>query len=136
MGAVRKKERVRIDPVTWCWIWLLRKNKDGYGYEWAFGKSFLAHRNYYEMFIGPIPEGMDLDHRCRRRDCVNPAHLAPVTETENVRLSTRTKLCWPQVREIRQRVAAGECYKDMAKDYGVQPYALYDVIRGRTWKEE
>src|SRR5699024_1617461 len=47
----------------------------------------LAHRVSYETFAGPIPEGLDLDHLCRNRSCVNPEHLEPVTRSENLRRS-------------------------------------------------
>ncbi|WP_414630996.1 HNH endonuclease signature motif containing protein [Alcanivorax jadensis] len=49
------------------------------------GKAVKAHRFSYETFESPIPEGMQLDHLCRVRNCVNPRHLEPVTNRENVR---------------------------------------------------
>jgi hypothetical protein len=45
----------------------------------------LVHRDVYEQLVGPIPEGLVLDHLCRNRSCCNPAHLEPVTTAENVR---------------------------------------------------
>lgn len=45
----------------------------------------MAHRVAYELWVGPIPEGMELDHRCKVRACINPAHLEPVTHAENMR---------------------------------------------------
>jgi len=51
----------------------------------APGQSVHAHRFAYEELVGPIPEGLDLDHLCRNKTCVNPAHLEPVTRAENVR---------------------------------------------------
>lgn len=67
-----------------CWPWLGAINRGtGYG---VFGKES-AHRAAYELVIGPIPDGLHLDHvrkrGCTRRDCVNPAHLEPVTSREN-----------------------------------------------------
>ena len=66
---------------TGCWEWTGHVNNAGYGRV----KNDYAHRLAYEMFVGPIPDGADLDHLCRRRSCVNPAHLEPVTRSENVR---------------------------------------------------
>jgi HNH endonuclease len=64
-----------------CWLWTGRINDGGYA---NYGKDY-AHRVIYERSVGPIPKGLELDHLCRIRHCVNPAHLEPVTRKENVR---------------------------------------------------
>jgi len=70
---------------TGCWLWCGYKDGKGYG---VFGKDpgkpIKAHRFSYENFKGKIPEGLQLDHVCRVRCCVNPSHLEPVTNRENV----------------------------------------------------
>lgn len=66
---------------TPCWIWNGYVSEDGYG---RLGK-IVAHRMVYEERVGPVPDGLELDHLCRQRDCVNPAHLEPVTHAENIR---------------------------------------------------
>src|SRR5690606_26252710 len=58
---------------------------DGYGRIVVGGKQRPAHRVSYEHFVGPIPDGLLLDHLCRVRCCINPAHLEPVTSGENTR---------------------------------------------------
>lgn len=68
-----------------CWLWLSAFTKSGYGTIWWNGKSRRAHRVIYELLVGPISEGMQLDHLCRNRSCVNPSHLEPVTNLENIR---------------------------------------------------
>lgn len=75
-------------PAGGCWIWTAGRNRDGYGC-FCIGNSRnrLAHRLSYEFFIGPIPDGLCLDHLCRNRGCVNPEHLEPVTHLENMRRS-------------------------------------------------
>jgi hypothetical protein len=81
---------IRIDD-NGCWIWTLSVNsKSGYAYtSWNISpvikKTVLVHRKSYEYFIGPIPDGMEIDHLCRNRACCNPKHLEPVTHKENVR---------------------------------------------------
>jgi len=57
--------------------------RNGYVRVWRNGRSVLAHRLIYEALIGPIPEGLELDHLCRDRACINPWHLEPVTPREN-----------------------------------------------------
>lgn len=63
-----------------CWIWRGRENQDGYGRLMAGGTTQLAHRYVYSQLVGPIPEGLQIDHLCRVRMCVNPEHLEPVTQ--------------------------------------------------------
>ncbi len=68
---------------TPCWVWDRYKNPNGYGQMGVDRKVYLAHRVSYEHHVGPIPEGLTLDHLCRQRDCINPAHLEPVTQCVN-----------------------------------------------------
>ena len=68
-----------------CWEWTASLNDSGYGQVAWQGKPLRAHRVVYEWLVGPIPEGMTLDHLCRNRKCVRPDHLEPVTRGENVR---------------------------------------------------
>jgi hypothetical protein len=58
---------------------------DGYGRVWLYGGMVLAHRASFEAFVGPIPEGMEIDHLCYVPSCVNPEHLEPATRAENNR---------------------------------------------------
>lgn len=66
-----------------CWPWLACTCR-GYGHFGAFGRQVQAHRLSYELTRGEIPAGLTLDHLCRNRSCVNPAHLEPVSRGENV----------------------------------------------------
>lgn len=67
-----------------CWRWQGTLTNDGYGLVTVGDKKKLAHRLSYTFFVGPIPDGQEIDHLCRTRNCVNPAHLEPVTHRENV----------------------------------------------------
>lgn len=68
------------EPNTGCWLWDGYVNRYGYGITSQVAR---AHRVIYEAVVGPIPDGMQLDHKCRVRCCVNPEHLEPVTPREN-----------------------------------------------------
>jgi hypothetical protein len=67
-----------------CWLWTAGVDRDGYGRFYFEGKNLRAHKFAYESLVGSIPEGLHLDHLCRARSCVNPAHLEPVTRKENI----------------------------------------------------
>ena len=85
--AARLEDKIHHEPNSGCWLWGGRLNNHGYGvmYPGAQGGSTLAHRISFEVHRGPVPRGLELDHLCRVRCCVNPAHLEPVTRSTNVR---------------------------------------------------
>lgn len=81
-----------------CWVWTTRLNDSGYATFTDDGLQFRAHRFAYEMTLGPIPEGMQLDHLCRTRHCVRPSHLEPVTHAENMKRSVAGRRVWRSER--------------------------------------
>lgn len=125
-------------PVRWieedrgyetpCWIWQLAVAKSGY----ALSRGG-AHRRLYEQFVGPVPEGLQLDHLCRVRECVNPEHLEPVTPAENQRRGAASKLTLADVAIIRERLAANESCASIAADFPVTKGAIKAIRLGRTW---
>lgn len=75
----------RVDA-NGCWLWLRLLNADGYGRFWSTSaRQEMAHRFFYERYREPISDGMEIDHLCRVRRCVNPAHMEVVTHAENVK---------------------------------------------------
>lgn len=80
--SVAEEDRGFVTP---CLIWMGSRNGQGYGTVIRDRKTHMAHRFSWESANGPIPEGLQLDHLCRVPSCVNPEHLEPVTNAENVR---------------------------------------------------
>lgn len=86
----RITRNIQKDP-SGCWLWTYQLDTKGYGVIGVPGRqSYRAHRLSYEVFVGPIPEGLQLDHLCSVRACVNPDHLEPVTHQENLRRARPT----------------------------------------------
>ena len=67
-----------------CWEWTAYRMKNGYGTLRVATKGWLAHRFAYQEFVGPIPDGLEIDHLCRNRACVNPDHLEAVDHRTNL----------------------------------------------------
>ena len=74
-----------VESPTGCWLWTASKDGNGYGLFSGRpgGASIRAHIWSYEYHVGPVPDGLQLDHLCRKRACVNPEHLDPVTSRVN-----------------------------------------------------
>lgn len=83
-----------------CWLWTGSITRAGYGRirgaDAHDGRTVLAHRLAYELLVGPIPQGLHLDHLCRVRRCVNPEHLEPVTLAENNRRAAAAMAAAPK----------------------------------------
>jgi len=115
-----------------CWVWRGSRFRTGYAnIANDPGKTRLAHRVVYEALVGPIPQGLVLDHLCRVRHCINPEHLELVTGLENTRRGLKGVLTGnPEVlASAKARVLAGELIKDVAADIGV-----YHSVLGKHLK--
>lgn len=133
-----------------CWPWLGKPDAEGYGVIWdeVSRKTKKAHRVAWELENGPIPDGMDILHRCDNPPCCNPKHLYPGTHLDNMRDREErgrtnpprgeavhgARLTEASVRDIRERLARGERYAAVAATLGIDRATVNDIRRGRTWK--
>lgn len=97
----------KVNKGTGCWEWTGYVMPQGYGLFWDGKKPNTAHRVSWELTNGPIPDGMDLDHRCANRRCVRPDHLRVVTRSQNMQHLTGPRkdntsgvrgVCWDKNR--------------------------------------
>lgn len=94
----RIESKIIPEPNSGCWIWLGAVNCWGYGQLNMRGRgTSLVHRILYEQKYGPIPAGLECDHLCRVRCCVNPDHIEPVTKRVNMERGNS-----PSMRQARQ----------------------------------
>lgn len=78
-------EKIEPVPESGCWIWLgATKGEEEYGRIYIGKQRFTLHKLMYELLVGPVPDGLVLDHLCRVRCCINPYHLEPVTDAVNI----------------------------------------------------
>lgn len=103
----RDEERweASIDRTSYCWNWIATIQDNGYGRftPHATHRARLAHRMAYENWVGPIPDGLTIDHECRNRRCVNPWHLRLMTRGDNVRSALLGKT-WAEIRQPKDTV--------------------------------
>jgi hypothetical protein len=133
-----------------CWEWFGNKAK-GYGHIRQFKgcwKSVKAHRVSYELFVGKIPKGMLVCHKCDNPACVNPEHLFVGTAKDNsldcvkkdrcVRLrgefSPMHKLTQDQVMEIRERYKDGYSQTELGREYGLHHGSIWAIVHNVSWK--
>ena len=151
------EKRIRREPAG-CWLWIGRLSYWGYGV-CPLGQKGLrraAHRVAYELFVGPIPPGLYVCHRCDVPRCVNPEHLFLGTAKENLadcrakgrwlignhrrERNGRAKLTWQDVRAIRslygdgRRRAPGKLSgRALATRFGVCRAVIYRIVRRERW---
>lgn len=126
--------KVMPEPNSGCWLWIGSTEGGGYGNVRFNGPTRKAHRVSFEMLVGEIPDGLELDHLCRVRCCVNPLHLEPVTHAENVRRGESGLR-----QSNRTHCPSGHAYEgDNLKIVGGERYCVECLRRhGRThWRKK
>lgn len=106
--AATDRIEARLDKTGDCWLWPGGTSGNGYGQLTTLTgderkqTTIKVHRAMYERHVGPIPEGMELDHLCKVKRCANPAHLEPVTHLENVQRWMTSITACPQGHEYTE----------------------------------
>lgn len=152
--GLRERIESNSEPVPFagCWLWLLSVDRDGYGRigtgTFRNPRTERAHRVSYRAFVGDVPRGLHVLHRCDTPACVNPAHLFVGTDAENAEdrerkgrgrrligeASPHAKLTELDVRRIRSLLAAGVTHRRIAALFGVASARIGDIARGATWR--
>lgn len=115
-----------------CWeVHGVAPSRGGYAHMRHAGRKVYAHCLFYEVFVGPVLDGLELDHLCRNPLCVNPGHLEPVTGAVNSQRGASTKLTPAEVVEIRK---APGTLAEIAAQYGISPTNVSTIRRRRTWR--
>ncbi len=100
-------DRILFEPNTGHWFWLGKLSRQGYGRVGVDGRVYGVHRYVYSQLVGPIPDGMVLDHICRVRHCVAPQHLRVVTPAQN---SLENSVSFCARRAVSDRCDRGHPY--------------------------
>ena len=137
----------RVPGLGPCWEWRGSRDRRGYGRVSMPGRVMrAAHRVAYAEWVGPIPAGMMLCHACDNPPCINPAHLSPGTQHDNMGAAAARdrvaygerqgghKLTAAQVLEVRAKyVPRVYTQARLAAEYGVSQKQIHNIVRGRQW---
>lgn len=148
-GTVQERFEAKFTKTEGCWEWNARKDRGGYGRLRVAERTQKAHRVAYQLYVGEIPEGLCVCHRCDNPGCVNPYHLFLGTKADNARdrdnkgrgghsvmsgeKNGHAKLTEVQVVEIRAKHANGARNVDLAKEYGVAHQTISSIVCGDRW---
>lgn len=136
----------KLNPDNGCHEWLLHLTKDGYGRIRIGSQKVTAHRMMFEIANGPIPEGLQVCHRCDNRKCVNVDHLFLGTNFENHQDAKRKgrkafgerqglrKLTEGEVISIRERYKIGIKQSELASMFKVSQPVISQIVLCKTWR--
>ncbi len=130
-----------------CWLWgaaICRTS--GYGRCSLNGRVSNVHRVAYELFVGPVPKGLVLRHTCDNKTCVNPAHLRPGTQKQNIADRDKrgrtargeqhgsAKISENTEHEIRRLSGEGLSQRKVASQFGISQRQVGRIVHGLSWR--
>ena len=130
-----------------CWNWIAQNGTGGYGQFCFKGRLQGAHRVSYQLYVGEIPDGLRVCHRCDNPSCVNPSHLFLGTAADNMRDRDSkgrcpsgekhyfAKLTENQVKTIRKMWSEGARNIDLAREFGVNKRNISNIVYYHTWRK-
>ncbi|WP_158618922.1 MULTISPECIES: HNH endonuclease [Pantoea] len=140
-----------INEQTECWEWQRHTNNAGYGKLTINGRGVYAHRLAYQLTKGDLPQGMEVLHSCDNPACINPAHLAAGTHSQNMKdcsakgrakmptvivrgeRNGAAKLREVDVRSIKRLLEKGWTQRDIAERFGISQSQVSHIKLGRAW---
>jgi hypothetical protein len=143
--GLREKLESRLRVTPGCWIWTGGRDSKGYGGLFVDGAKCKAHRVSYEIYVGSIPFGLHVLHKCDNPACVNPDHLFCGTHAENMRDKALKKRAQGAHRGVEHHLAKLTPQKvalirqdprpnsEIARELGVSPKTVYDVRARKSW---
>jgi hypothetical protein len=139
----RLESKISMEPMTGCWLWTGFCSPTGYGHIGLNNVVYLVSRMAWQIYRGPIPEGMDVCHTCDTPQCASPHHLFLGTHTDNLqdavkkgRMSMGEKVHWAKLKEA-QVIAVREDTRHpriIAEEYGVVRGTIELIRKRKTWK--
>jgi hypothetical protein len=153
--AYRFLIKVKPSSTSECWEWTGATQAKGYGRFKSNGKIECSHRFSYKMFIGNIPKGMNVCHKCDNPKCVNPEHLFVGTQSDNmVDCRDKGRLVIPDggnfkdehkphnsstdtetIKQIKASIDNGYSNTGIAAEYGVKNQLVRDIRRGKSYQK-
>lgn len=114
-----------------CWLWTKAQDGHGYGHVRVNGKSVKAYAFFYERKYGKAPKGLEFDHKCKVKLCVNPDHLEPVTHQVNCQRSIGKHL--KNIPEILRLHRIGQPTIEISKKLKIPTRTICGIIKGERW---
>lgn len=146
--TIKERFLSKVEKTETCWTWKAGTfNETGYGQFWMRRRPHGAHVASYKLFVGKVPKGLMVRHKCDNRICVNPDHLEIGTHSDNMKDMIRrgradrkgekahnVKLDNKTVKRIKRALRSGKRVIDIHRSMAIRIHTVSDIKHGRIWK--